>query len=283
MDRRGAEVRRREFLYLAGHWIEPRDLVGATVIRNPEAAVLVGMRAPGHAVRPGQLVFHVDDLHRRVAERPQRVFILRQFGRRFRQHRVLAEHVIHVEDHVLGLLIVEAEARIHHEEAHGVAHVGHAVAPTVLVAHDRSHARLETVTGHAVGEQEILAARIGQELGALPHRDVAPAHEPLLQRKVLREALIRAQAHAAFGIGLEAGCADLQAIVAGRQVIDAVLAGIVGEHTDHDLGLRVARLHEGAADGSAVGPGDGAGYGGRVGRADREGERCEHSQKQSGC
>ncbi len=53
-------------------------------------------------------------------------------------------------------------------------------------------------------------------------------------------------------IGLIAGRPDLQPVVAGRQVLDAVAALIVGEHADRDLGLGVAGLHEGAAERRAV-------------------------------
>ncbi len=147
------------------------------------------------------------------------------------------------------------------EEAHGLAHVIDAVAPAVLVADHRRHAAFEAVAGHAMGEQELLAARFGQQLLALVHGDVAPAHIALLQCEIVGRALVGGERDAALGIALEADGAHLQPVVAGRQVLDGVLALVVGEHADGDLGLEVAGLHEGAAEPLAVGARDGAGDG----------------------
>jgi hypothetical protein len=58
---------------------------------------------------------------------------------------------------------------------------------------------------------------------------------------------------------LVADRAHLQAIIAGRQAVDAIVTRIVGQHAHGDLGLEVARLYEGAAERFAVRPGDCAG------------------------
>jgi hypothetical protein len=200
----------------------------STTPLDPELSVSVGMRAPRHAVAAGQLVLDIDDLHRLVGERPHLVLVLGQVGGRLRQHRVLAEHVVEIVDHVLGLLLVEAEPRIHHEVAHRVLHVVDAVAPALLVARRGRHPRLEAVARHAVLEVHLLAARLGQQLLALVHRDVAPAHVARLQREVGGEALVGAELEAELGVGLEAGRLDAEPVLAGRQVLDRVAALRVG-------------------------------------------------------
>ena len=250
------------------------DLVGGAVIGNPERAVLVGMRAPRHPVRPGQIVLDIDDLHRLIAERPHLALVLRQVGRRLRQLRILAEHRVDVIDDVLGLLVVEAEDGAVDEVAHRLAHVVDAAAPAVLVADHRRHAALEAVAGHAVGEQQVLAAPIGQELLALVHGDVAPAHIALRQREILGGVLVDAERDAALRIGLVADRAHGQPIVAGRQILDRVLALVVRQHAGGDLGLGVLRLDEGAAERLAVGPGDRAGDRRRI-RRRNTGGHCQ--------
>ena len=165
MDGGGADIAAPGYSFdLAGRRIEPRDLVGAPVIRNPEAAVLVGMRAPGHAVGARQLVFHVDDLHRLVAERPHRVLVVaaaRPATSAAPSPRRTRGSCRRSTSSAFWSL--KPKRGSHDEEAHGVAHVVHAVAPAVLVARDRRHARLEAVAGHAVDEEQVLAARLRQE------------------------------------------------------------------------------------------------------------------------
>ncbi len=76
-----------------------------------------------------------------------------------------------------------------------------------------------------MGEQLLLAARFGQELLALVHGDVAPAHHALLEGQVLGEVLVGAKRDAALRVGLEADGAHLQAVFAGAEILDPILAG----------------------------------------------------------
>jgi hypothetical protein len=107
--------------------------------------------------------------------------------------------------------------------------------------------------------KQVLAACLRQQLLALVHGDVAPTHIALLQSKIVGRVLIGGQRDAGFRIGAEADRAQLQPVVAGRQVLDPVRALVVREHADRDLGLEVLRLHEGAAEPLAVGSRHGAG------------------------
>src|SRR4051812_20352274 len=54
-------------------------------------------------------------------------------------------------------------------------------------------------------EEQVAATRLRQELHALPHGDVAPAHHPVLQFEVVRGGLIGGEVHAALRIALVAG------------------------------------------------------------------------------
>ena len=92
-----------------------------------------------------------------------------------------------------------------------------------------------------------------------------------------------AEAHAALRLALEAGRPDLHAVVAGRQVFDAVLPVPVGQHADHDLGLGVAGLNEGAAKRRAVRSRHRSRDGRRLRTGRGEREYTENSQKQLGC
>ena len=98
---------------------------------------------------------------------------------------------------------------------------------------------------------------------------IAPAHRRALQRKVMRRGAVGRERDAALGLGLGAERAHAQAIVARRQVLHRVAAGIVGEHAHGHLELAVARLHERGAQRRAVRPGHRAGYAGGIGGARR--------------
>ena len=132
-------------------------------------------------------------------------------------------------------------------------------------------------------EQQVFSARLGQELHALPHGDVAPAHHPLLQCEIEGGALVGVEAHAVLRLALETGRPDLHAIVAGRQVFYAVLPVPVGQHADHDLGLGVAGLNEGAAKRRAVRSRHRSRDARRLRTRRGEREYTENSQKQLGC
>ena len=105
---------------------------------------------------------------------------------------------------------------------------------------------------------------------------------PFFKLEIMGGVLVGGQRHAAARIGLEARRPDLQPVVAGGQVLDAIAALLVGQHADHDLGLGVAGLHERAAERRAVRALHGAGDGGRVRRAWRKRENSEYPQKQLG-
>ena len=164
---------------------------------------LAGCAVQGKRSGPGHLVVHIDDAKRLVGDRRQRVLVARHLGRRPRQRRVLAEHLVHVERDVFRLLVAEA-APVGERGAHRLAHVFDAAAPAVVVAHGRRHLALEAVAAHAVVDQHVLAARIRQKLDALQDRNLGPAHHALLQREVVRDVLLGGELDAALGLGAEA-------------------------------------------------------------------------------
>jgi hypothetical protein len=178
---------------------------------------------------------------------------------------------------ILGFLIGEVRLRPPYEERHRFAHVVDAIAPAVFVALHRSHPGLEAVAGHAMDEEQVLAALLRQKLDALVHRDISPAHVARLQGKVVRGVLVRRERHGIDRVGLIARRLDLHPIVAGRQVLDPVAALIVREHVERDLGLGTAGLHEGATERLPVRAFDRAGDSRGISGRDRERDETDHS------
>ncbi len=206
MDRGRAEMRHAVFLDRGRDRIEPRDAVRRAVIRHDEAAVLRRHRAPREAIAIGQLVLHVDDLHRLVGERADEVLVGRNVGGRGRQHRVLAEQHIDIGRDVVRVLVGE-RLRAVEEEMHRAAHVVDAIAPAVLVVPDRRHAALEAVAREAAPDENVLALQhlaaehIGKQLCPLIGREVGPLHRAGLERDIVRDALRRGQRNAVARIG----------------------------------------------------------------------------------
>ena len=61
----------REILHLSGIWVQPRDFIGDSKIRNPKIAFFIRSGAEGHAARPGHVILDVHNVHGVIAERPQ--------------------------------------------------------------------------------------------------------------------------------------------------------------------------------------------------------------------
>ena len=110
------------------------------------------------------------------------------------------------------------------------------------------------MAAQAIVEQRLLAARLRQELQALQYREIAPAHRRALQREVIGRGAVGRERDAALGLGPGAERAHAQAIIARRQVLHDVAAGLVREHAHRHLELAVARLHERRAQRRAFGP-----------------------------
>jgi hypothetical protein len=110
-----------------------------------------------------------------------------------------------------------------------------------------------------VGEQQFLAARLRQELHPLPHGNVAPPHDPLLQGEIVGGVGVGSEIDAVLGVAPVARGPDREPIFTGRKVVHAVLAFLVRQHADGDPGLGIARLNKGAAKSSAIRVGNTAG------------------------
>ena len=130
-----------------------------------------------------------------------------------------------------------------------------------------------------MGEQQILAALIRQQLGALVEGEVAPAHQARLQAEIVGRVLVGGELDPGLGIALVAGRPDRQPVVAGGQVRHLVVPLRVGEHAHGDLGRGVAGLHEGAAERRTVRPRDRAGDGGGIGGRGGQGHETENSKR----
>ena len=136
---------------------------------------------------------------------------------------------------------------------HRVSHVVHTVAPAIDVARHGGHAGLGHVAGRTVCEDQLFPFCVRQQLHRLIEGEVVPADHALLQREIVGGVLAGGKTYSRFWVGAETHRANCQAVVAGREVRDAVLPMAVGKHNRGDSGFRVLGFDESALERRAVG------------------------------
>jgi hypothetical protein len=149
----------------------------------------------------------------------------------------------------MSVRIAESKA-----EVHGLLHVPNPVSITVLVARDRRKPALEGMANRTVPEEYGLALRIGQQLLRLRNRNIAPTDCAVLKSKIKRGILIGCEIYARLRLRPVAHGSDLNPVVPGRELLDPVMALVVGNNDSRYFRLQILRFDERVLKGCAFRP-----------------------------